>query len=78
LRALRGSLRRECLDFFILLGERHLHRVVREYISYFNGVRPYQGIGQRIPGEPELSAGEGEILAFPVLGGLHHNYPRAA
>ena len=28
-----GSLRRECLDFFILLGERHLYRVVREYVS---------------------------------------------
>ena len=73
-----GSLRRECLDFFILPGERHLHRVVKEYVAYFNDARPHQGIGQRIPGEPEPSAGQGEIIAFPVLGGLHHDYRRAA
>jgi putative transposase len=73
-----GSLRRECLDFFILLGERHLYRVVKEYVGYFNTARPHQGVGQRIPSEPEPSAGEGDILAFPVLGGLHHDYRRAA
>jgi transposase InsO family protein len=73
-----GSLRRECLDFFILLGERHLYRVVKEYVAYFNTARPHQGIGQRIPGELEPSVGEGEIIAFPVLGGLHHDYRRAA
>jgi transposase InsO family protein len=73
-----GSLRRECLDFFILLGERHLYRVVREYVSYFNEARPHQGIGQLIPCEHEPSAREGEIIAFPVLGGLHYDYRRAA
>ena len=73
-----GSLRRECLDFFILLGERHLHRIVKEYGAFYNGARPHQGIDQRIPGEPESSAGKGEIIAFPVLGGLHHDYRRAA
>jgi transposase InsO family protein len=73
-----GSLRRECLDFFILLGERHLYRVVKEYVAYFNNARPHQGLGQRIPGEPELSAREGKLIAFPVLSGLHHDYRRAA
>jgi transposase InsO family protein len=73
-----GSLRRECLDFFILLGERHLYRVVKEYVAYFNNARPHQGLGQRIPGEPEPSAREGKLIAFPVLGGLHHDYRRAA
>jgi putative transposase len=73
-----GSMRRECLDFFILLGERHLYRVVREYVQYFNNARPHQGIGQQIPTEPEPSVGDGEVLAFPVLGGLHHDYHRAA
>jgi putative transposase len=52
--------------------------VVKEYVSYFNGARPHQGIGQRIPGKPELSVGEGNIIAFSVLGGLHHDYRRAA
>jgi putative transposase len=73
-----GSLRRECLDFFILLGERHLYRVVKEYVAFYNGARPHQGIGQRIPGKPKPSAGEGKVIAFPVLGGLHHDYRRAA
>ena len=73
-----GSLRRECLDFFILLGERHLYRVVKEYDAYFNNARPHQGLGQRIPAEPELSAKQGKLIAFPVLGGLHHDYRRAA
>jgi hypothetical protein len=31
-----GSVRRECLDFFLILGERHLHQVMKEYQAYFN------------------------------------------
>jgi putative transposase len=73
-----GSLRRECLDYFILLGERHLYRIVGEYVGYFNNARPHQGINQRIPCELERSSGEGEVIALPVLGGLHHDYRRAA
>ena len=42
-----GSLRRECLDFFILLGERHLGRVVREYVTFYNGARPHQSADSR-------------------------------
>jgi putative transposase len=73
-----GSLRRECLDFFILVGERHLRRIVGEYVRYFNSARPHQGIDQKIPEEPEQAAGGGKVMAFPVLGGLHHDYRRAA
>lgn len=44
------SLRRECLDHVLILGEEHLNRLVREYATdYFNSARPHQGIGQRIP-----------------------------
>jgi len=35
-----GSLRRECLDYFLILGEQHLYRVVQEYVGYFNYARP--------------------------------------
>jgi putative transposase len=72
-----GSLRRECLDHFVLLGERHLYRVVKEYVGYFNGIRPHQGIEQRIPcgpahlDEPPIT---GRVASRPVLGGLHHEY----
>jgi putative transposase len=72
-----GSLRRECLDFFILLGERHLYRVVGEYVGYFNNARPHQGISQQIPCGRGRPSGEG-VIALPVLGGLHHDYRRAA
>jgi putative transposase len=77
-----GSLRRECLDHILPVSEAHLRRVLHEYTQYFNQSRPHQGIDQRVP-EPrenrECSTGTAaEILAFPVLGGLHHAYRRAA
>jgi transposase InsO family protein len=44
-----GSVRRECLDHLLILGEAHLRRVLRAYAAYFNDARPHQGIGQAIP-----------------------------
>jgi putative transposase len=78
-----GSVRRECLDHILILSERHLQRVFGEYVAYFNHVRPHQGIGQQIPDPPEviLSADielPSRIGGYPVLGGLHHDYRRAA
>jgi transposase InsO family protein len=73
-----GSLRRECLDYFLILGERHLHRIVKEYVAYFNYARPHQGIEQRIPSQPESLHKTGRIVSYPVLGGLHHDYRRKA
>jgi len=79
---LLGSVRRECLDHILVLGEAHLRRVLKEYVVYFNQARPHQGIQQRIPIQEELAApascSDGRVIAFPVLGGLHHDYRRAA
>ena len=75
------SLRRECLDYLLIVSERHLWRQVTEYISYFNRARPHQGIAQAIPDPilpPEPSQFDGEIVAFPVLHGIHHDYRRRA
>src|SRR5262249_12356464 len=47
-----GSVRRECTDHTLILGERHLGRVVTEYVGYFNRARPHQGISQRPPLPP--------------------------
>ena len=76
-----GSVRRECLDHVLVLGEAHLRRVLREYVAYFNTARPHQGIGQAVPSVPEPASPirpAAPIVAIPVLGGLHHDYRRAA
>ena len=76
-----GSVRRECLDHVIILSERQLHRVLKEYItSYFNCARPHQGLGQRIPVATSQSVPTNykKVVAFPILGGLHHDYQCAA
>jgi transposase InsO family protein len=64
----------------LILGERQLGRLRREYVAYFNRERPHQGIGQATP---ERSAGAMRdiaalVRAVPVLGGPHHAYQRAA
>jgi putative transposase len=72
-----GSLRRECLDHILILSERHLHQVVKEYTQYFNHARPHQGIKQRIPcrsEQPEAPPVNGKLASRPVLSGLHHDY----
>ncbi len=77
-----GSVRRECLDHFLILQEKHLHRLLKTYVVYYNQARPHQGIRQRIPDPPTLSAPPphqpNQVISIPVLGGLHHNYQRAA
>jgi transposase InsO family protein len=77
---LLGSVRRECLDHILIPGEAHLRRALKEYGRYFNRARPHQGIGQRLPqAVPNRSGGDqGEIVALPILGGLHHDYRRMA
>jgi hypothetical protein len=75
------SVRRECLNHVLNVGERHLHQVPREYLGYFNQVRPHQGLHQAIPEPPThavVGGPSGLIRAVPVLGGLHHDYQRAA
>jgi hypothetical protein len=67
------------LDFFPILSERHLYRIMKQYQAYFNYARPHQGINRRIPCSPEESgeqSARGKILSYPILGGLHHDYQR--
>ncbi len=75
-----GSVRRECLDHVLVLGERQIARVLRAYVDYFNRDRPHKGLAQAIPEPPPGGTGHraGPIRALPVLGGLHHAYRRAA
>jgi transposase InsO family protein len=79
-----GSLRRECLDHMLILNRRQLHRIVQEYLDYYNYSRPHQGIGQQIPeclaedNSWPTRKPEGKVISTPVLSGLHHSYARAA
>jgi putative transposase len=75
-----GSVRRECLDHFLLLGEKHLARVVEAYVHYFNNARPHQGIRQQVPARPvpALPPPTGKVVSTLLIGGLHHRYDWAA
>ena len=77
-----GTLRRELLDHVIVLSERHLGRLLREFIEeYYHRERPHQGLEGDTPlahePRPEIS-GLGKLISMPVLGGLHHKYVRVA
>ena len=69
-----GSVRRECLDHLLVLGEAYLRRILREYVAYFNGARPHQGLQQRVPDAPEGCAPRAKLIGsvhpVPILGGL--------
>lgn len=77
-----GSVRRECLDHLLIIREQQLARVLQAYVAYFNRARPHQGLQQQIPDHPAsfqpTEARDGPIMAVPILGGLHHDYRRAA
>ena len=74
-----GSIRRECLDHMIILGESHLRRVMQEYVDYYHESRPHQSLDRNAPVPREIeSPSEGEVISIPHLGGLHHRYARAA
>jgi len=74
-----GSIRRDCLDHIIVLNERHLRRILREYFDYYHTCRTHMSLNKdppetRLVESPEL----GNIVAFPRVGGLHHRYGRIA
>ncbi len=74
-----GSIQRECLDHFIVLNERHLRRLLRSYLAYYNTARPHQALGDNSPRPREVQRPAcGRIVALPQVGRLHHRYQRAA
>ena len=74
-----GTLRRECLDHVIVLGEQHLRRIVRRYLEYYHSSRTHLALDKDAP-EPRQreSIHGGKVVALPMVGGLHHRYTRAA
>jgi putative transposase len=78
-----GTIRRECLDWLIVLHERHLRAVLREWVAHYNQCRPHASLGPGIPDVPpgrlalpnghHIPAGH-RVIAAPILAGLHHEY----
>lgn len=72
-----GSVRRECLDWLIIGGQRHLERVLDEYVDHYNGARPHRGLRLHPPnGEVDRLRPVGEITCRARLGGLLREYMR--
>lgn len=80
------TVRAECLDWILIRNDRHLHRVLTEYVTHYNTARPHRGLGLDIPTPtPNLDGDRSgaardvtRIERVDVLGGLIHEYRHAA
>src|SRR5712675_1418196 len=70
-----GSIRRECVDHFVVLGEAHLRRVLRAYARYYNEIRTHRSLNKDAPVARPVQR-TGIISSHAILGGLHHQYVR--
>jgi transposase InsO family protein len=70
-----GSIRRECVDHMIVLGEVHLRRILKSYAHYYNRVRTHRSLNKDAPVSRSVQR-TGVISSRAILGGLHHHYGR--
>ncbi len=70
-----GSIRRECVDHIVVLGETHLRRVLKSYARYYNQVRTHRSLDKDAPLSRPVQR-TGSIMSHTLLGGLHHLYVR--
>ena len=72
-----GSIRRDCLNHFVIFNARHLKRTLTSYFVYYHGSRTHLGLDKQCP-IPRPVSSIGKIIKIPQLGGLHHRYERLA
>jgi hypothetical protein len=73
------TIRTECLDWLLILGRRHLEHVLHTYVNHYNRERPRRGLALQPPEAPPLrSPGSGDVHRRDRLGGLIHEYYKAA
>ena len=72
------SCRHDLLDHIIAVNERHLKRLLTDYVRYYHEDRTHLGLGKETPHGRIGSAGLGRVISYERLGGLHHRYDRAA
>jgi transposase InsO family protein len=70
-----GSIRRECVDHIIVLGEAHLRRILKSYARYYNETRTHLALDKDAPVSRPVQR-TGVVRPLAVLGGLHHHYRR--
>jgi putative transposase len=74
-----GSIRRECLNHVLVLGERHLRRTLARYFDYYHRARTHLSLDKDAPDVRSVELPEaGRIVEIPEVGGLHHRYVRRA
>lgn len=74
-----GSIRHDCLDHVIVLGEGHLRRILKSYLEYYHHSRTHLGLDKDTPEPRTVQPPEmGRIVELPEVGGLHHRYERRA
>jgi transposase InsO family protein len=74
-----GSIRRECLNHIIIINERHLRRQLKSYRAYYHEARTHLSLDKQSPVPRSIESPEqGGVVAIPHVGGLHHEYRRAA
>jgi hypothetical protein len=72
-----GSVRRELLDHVVVLNERHLRRLLTDYVAYYHDDRTHLGLDKATPASRSVAqcpAAEAAVVALPRVGGLHHRY----
>jgi len=75
LERLIGSIRRECLDHLVVLGEAQLGRILRSYADYYNEIRTHRSLRKdALCFRPVHRVGN--LASNAILGGLHHHYVR--
>jgi transposase InsO family protein len=70
-----GTVRRECVDRVLVLGEEHLRQILSAYTAYYNQMRTHLALGKDAPLGRAVQR-NGAIVAIPILSGLHHHYVR--
>ena len=74
-----GSARREALDWLLVLNERHLRCILKEYVEHYNRARPHRSLELRPPtGDPPLGDRDRQVVVMTRLGGVLREYSRAA
>jgi putative transposase len=74
-----GSIRRECLNHVIVLGERHLRWILKRYFRYYLDFRTHLSLEKDAPNPRTIQSPEmRNIVQIPEVGGLHHRYERRA